>query len=231
MTTTTDQTLALLARHHRDGEHFAQMVKDSFHERFDENFWAAWDHWIGPVLPATPTVLDLGAGPGQFVAVIPERYPGATAVGIEYAPYMLAAAVAMPPGATLISQDLHDPQLPLASGSVDAVLASVVLHEMTQPIRALQEMGRCLRPGGRAYILDWVRAPLATYVTHQSSVTAVFDPATPTSTLEDLFTHFIEHNRFTVADLAWMLDHTGFDVIHQEVVKEGRYARLVAQRR
>jgi SAM-dependent methyltransferase len=42
-------------------------------------------------------------------------------------------------------------ELPLASGTVDLVLGGLFLH-FTEPVRALQEMARVVRPGGRVAI-------------------------------------------------------------------------------
>ena len=61
------QTQAMLAKHHRDGERFAEMMKKGFAERFDDDFWAEWAKWIAPVYSSKPVVLDLGAGPGMFM--------------------------------------------------------------------------------------------------------------------------------------------------------------------
>ena len=143
------QTQEMLAKHHRDGEAFAQLMKDTFEERFGDEFWALWQANIGPVLPEKPTILDLGTGPGMLLKAFAERYPGVRAIGVECAPYMLNASVELPVGCEIISADLHDPHLPLAEGSVDAAIASVVLHEMHQPVRAMQEVHRCLKRGGR----------------------------------------------------------------------------------
>ncbi len=226
-----EQTQAMLARHHRDGERFAQMMKESFVGRFDEPFWSAWAEWVEPAYSENPVVLDLGAGPGLFVSALAERSPGIRAVGVECAPYMLEAAGEMPEGAELIVDDLHEPQLPFADGEVDAVMASVVLHEMNQPVLALQEVHRCLRPGGRIYIADWVRAPLEVYLRAQlESDEAVFDGSKDVQGLDDLFIHFIEHNRFSREDLIYMLNRCGFAVLHTELLREGRYARIVAER-
>ncbi len=225
------ETQAMLARHHRDGERFARMMKESFERRFDEAFWSDWEHWITPTYSERPVILDLGAGPGMFVKAVAERYPLARVVGVECAPYMLDAAEVLPDNGEMFCDDLHDPHLPLESGSVDAAMASVVLHEMNQPVRALQELARCLRPGGRLLILDWVRAPLEVYVRNQTEEERVFDPDTPVDELEDLFVHFIEHNRFSREDLFYLLNRTGFAVIDSAVTREGRYGRIVAERR
>jgi len=226
-----EQTQAMLAKHHRDGERFAEMMKQGFADRFNEEFWAEWSHWITPVYSAQPVVLDLGAGPGMFIKALAERTPGMRAIGIECAPYMLEAATDLPEGAEIITEDLHDPQLPLEDNSVDAAMASVVLHEMSQPLRTLQEMQRCLKPGGRLYILDWVRAPLETYIRAQTEEARVFDRDTSVEELEDLFIHFIEHNRFSREDLIYMLNMCGFSVLHSRIMTEGRYAQIIAEKR
>lgn len=225
------QTQAMLAKHHRDGARFAELMKQGFAERFNETFWNEWARWVEPVYSDTPVVVDLGAGPGLFIKALTERTPGLRAIGVECAPYMLEAAVALPPRCQMISEDLHDPHLPLDDNSVDAVMASVVLHEMSQPLRTLMEMQRILKPGGRFYILDWVRAPLEIYVRHQTEEARVFDRTTPVEELEDLLVHFIEHNRFSREDMFYMLNHTGFAVLNSSLMKEGRYARIVAEKR
>lgn len=44
--------------------------------------------------------------------------------------------------------------LPLADGEVDTVLANMVLHHAPDPQRAIREMARPLKPGGRLVITD-----------------------------------------------------------------------------
>jgi len=223
------QTQTMLAKHHRDGEAFVQLMKDTYTGRFNDDFWDLWNTRMAPVLSESPVILDLGTGPGTFLRDIRKRHPQARAIGVECAEYMLAAANDLPEGCEIITADLHDPQLPLADNSVDVVVASVVLHEMHQPVRTLQEMQRCLKPGGIFYVMDWVRAPLAQYLA--DSELAVFDRQTPGEELEDLFIHFIEHNRFSIDDLAFMLENTGFHVLEKTPLKEGRMARLVAEKK
>ncbi len=225
------QTRDMLARHHRDGERFAEIMKEGFEARFNDAFWEDWDRWVSPVYSTKPVVLDLGAGPGMFVKALAERTPGIRAIGVECAPYMLDAAVALPEGAEIIIDDLHDPHLPLENDSVDAAMASVVLHEMNQPLRTLQEVRRCLKSGGRLYILDWVRAPLETYIHAQTEESQVFDQRTSVEELDNLFIHFMEHNRFSREDLIYMLNMCGFAVLHSRIMKEGRYALIVAEKR
>lgn len=224
------RTREMLARHHRDGVEFVQLMRDTFAGRFDEGFWQAWQRWISPCLGGTPVILDLGTGPGLFLREAVARHPGARAIGVECAPYMLEAARAdLPAGCEILEEDLHDPQLPLKDGSVDAALAAVVLHEMTQPVRALREVRRCLRPGGRLMVYDWVRAPLEHYLAGEER--DVFDPEMTLAELEDTFTHFIEHNRFSIDDLGFLLEGLGFKVLDSVTLRGGQFARIVAERR
>ncbi len=222
------QTQDMLAKHHRDGAAFAQMMKDTFDGRFNDDFWAMWARDIEPALSDEPVILDLGTGPGMLLRALAARYPRLRAIGVECADYMLAAADELPAGCEIITADLHDPHLPLDDGSVDAAVASVVLHEMHQPVRALQEVARCLKPGGRLYVLDWVRAPLKQYL--EEAELDVFAPDTPLDALEDLFIHFIEHNRFSADDLVFLLENTGFRALQTTMLKDGRQARLIAEK-
>ena len=223
------QTQEMLAKHHRDGEAFVELMKETHAGRFNDAFWAVWAERVEPILPEQPVVLDLGTGPALFLKEVAQRHPKIKAIGVECAEYMLNATKDLPENCEIITADLHDPQLPLADDSVDAVVASVVLHEMHQPIRTMQEMQRCLKPGGIFYVMDWVRAPLSQYL--EESELAVFDRKTDLGELEDLFIHFIEHNRFSIDDLAFMLENTGFRILEKTPLKNGQMARLVAEKK
>jgi ubiquinone/menaquinone biosynthesis C-methylase UbiE len=228
MSEAVKKTQEMLAKHHRDGEVFAQLMKDTFASRFNEAFWAFWEECIRPHLSDSPAVLDLGTGPGLFLRALVGRYPEIKAYGVECAPYMLDAVDSLPDNAKIITADLHDPHLPLEDNSVDAAVASVVLHEMHQPVKTLFEIQRCLKPGGVFYILDWVRAPLDIYL--ENSDVKPFDRNTSAAALEDLFVHFIEHNRFSREDLEFLLRNTGFDIVESTPLLGGRQARLLAKK-
>lgn len=229
MSETIEKTQLMLARHHRDGETFAQLMKETFEGRFNETFWTLWEETVRPFLSDSPLVLDLGTGPGMFLRALIERYPEVRAYGVECAPYMLDAVESLPEKAKVITADLHDPHLPLEDSSVDAAVASVVVHEMHQPVKTLFEIHRCLKPGGVFYILDWVRAPLEVYL--QNSDVDVFDKDASAEALEDLFVHFIEHNRFSQADLEFLLHNTGFEIMESMPLLEGRQARILAKKK
>lgn len=224
-------TQEMLAAHHRDGAHFAELMKESFSGRFNDDFWSAWTRLVEPALSAAPTLMDLGSGPGLLLRALNERHPKADVIGVECAPYMLEAMGELPEKVRVFAQDLHDPKFDLADGAVDAATAVVVIHEMNQPVMALRELHRVLKKGGRLLLQDWVRAPLSAYFDAQlEDPNAVFDGSKTPEQLSDLFVHFVEHNRFTTDDLVFLLQKTGFVLLERSEYRGGRFARLVAER-
>ncbi|HEY5602356.1 MAG TPA: class I SAM-dependent methyltransferase [Gammaproteobacteria bacterium] len=222
------QTQSMLAKHHGDGGEFAQLMEASYASRFNEQFWRMWERDIMPLLPPQPVVVDLGTGPATFIKHLVVKYPAIKAYGVECAPYMLQAVGQLPANAEVIEADLQDPQLPFTDNSVDAAIASVVVHEMHQPIRMFREMRRVLKPGARFYIYDWVRAPLQNYLRFMDN--NPFDESLSLESLEDMFVHFIEHNRFSLDDLVFMIKNTGFQVINSALQNQGQHASLLVEK-
>lgn len=52
---------------------------------------------------------------------------------------------------------MKDHKIPLADGSVDAVVLSPVLHESKQPVQLLQEVGRVLKADGWVAAIEWIK--------------------------------------------------------------------------
>lgn len=95
---------------------------------------------LGP-LPGR-TVADIGCGTGRFLQILARH--GATVIGIDSDPRMLAIAATRGPA---VRGDAH--QLPLAGNSVDAAVTIASLEFTADPAAALTEMTRIVRPGGR----------------------------------------------------------------------------------
>lgn len=224
-------TVSLLEQHHR-GAAFSDLMVQTTPSRFDAEFWAFWQAHLDPVIPAQPTLLDLGTGPGLALKAWAERYPQGRYLGVDLMPYMLDKArhlLAGISGVELFPADLHDPQVPLDPESVDVIQTVVVVHEMIQPIRLLQAAYGWLKPGGRLLLVDWIRAPIRVYFDTETEA-QLFDPATPIDMLADRITHFCEHNRYGLDDLIWMLEHVGFRILAQQTYRQDRFARIVAEK-
>ncbi|MFB3883462.1 MAG: DUF5714 domain-containing protein [Armatimonadota bacterium] len=114
-----------------------------------------------PVLAAAPaegeTVLDLGSGAGME-AFIASRLVGAKGrvIGVDMTPDMLRfaseasrrVAQRVGYGNVFFTRGLLE-ALPLASGSVDAVISNCVINLSPEKLKVFAEIRRVLRPGGR----------------------------------------------------------------------------------
>lgn len=99
-------------------------------------------------------VLDVGCGTGALLDVLARTYPQAALIGVDPVPEMLAIARRrLPPAVGL--REAWAQELPFEQDSFDVVLSCNMFHFIRQPLAALREMGRVLRPGGELVITDW----------------------------------------------------------------------------
>jgi SAM-dependent methyltransferase len=95
-------------------------------------------------------LLDVCCGPGMLSAAAADR--GASAVGLDF-PGVVALARKLVPEADFQSGDANE--LPFADNSFDAVVCGYGIMHVPDPEKAMQEMLRVLRPGGRAALSVW----------------------------------------------------------------------------
>ena len=108
-------------------------------------------------------VLDAGCGPGLYAAELVTR--GAAFVqGIDISPEMIRLAEEAVRGPVAFRvHDLAQPLDWLEAASFDAAVMALVIHHLDDRVRALQEIARVLRPGGRLVVSthhptgDWLR--------------------------------------------------------------------------
>jgi len=96
-------------------------------------------------------VLDLACGPGVVAAAAAKR--GAIPMGFDFSSAMLALARAAHPGIRFEEGDAEE--LSFADGSFDAVVANFGIHHVSDPVQALSEARRVLRPGGHVAFTAW----------------------------------------------------------------------------
>lgn len=115
-----------------------------------------WMPWVFDQLdlPANSAVLDVGCGPCDLWAENADRIPdGWRIVLSDFSPGMLQQARdGLRPVARPFTFWCADAQaLPFASGRFDAVIANHMLYHVPDRARAIAEMHRVLKPGGRLY--------------------------------------------------------------------------------
>ena len=95
-------------------------------------------------------IADIGCGPGAFAEALAAR--GARVTAVDSARAMLDAVAARDLGCEVVQADAAE--LPLASGSHDAACMVQVLEYVRDPVAALREAARVVRPGGVVLAAD-----------------------------------------------------------------------------
>ncbi|MGE3410097.1 MAG: class I SAM-dependent methyltransferase, partial [Pirellulales bacterium] len=100
-------------------------------------------------LPDNASIADVGCGRGRYLQHLATWLPRARLVGVDLSERWCRE---MPRGVEARAGSLL--RIPAADGEFDAVLAIESLEHSLLPRRALREMFRVLRPGGRLLIID-----------------------------------------------------------------------------
>jgi ArsR family transcriptional regulator len=103
------------------------------------------------------TVADVGTGTGFVAAGVASR--AGRVVAVDNSRAMLDVARAILDALGLPNVELIEGEvtaLPLASGSVDAAFANMVMHHAEELAAVLEEMARVVKPGGSVAVVDAV---------------------------------------------------------------------------
>ncbi len=106
-------------------------------------------------------VVDVCTGTGALAAALRRRVgPTGRVTGVDFTPAMLEEARRRVPGVAFVAGDAR--ALPLPSASQDAATMAFGLRNIDQPVAALAELHRVVRPGCRVVVLEFtqVRLPL-----------------------------------------------------------------------
>lgn len=133
-------------------------IYDAWHAQLpvDEGTCTPWHRMVGESLVdsdlAAKTVLEIGCGRGGFACWLAQKYPDVRLYAADFS----ATAVAMGRSAALAA-GLHGIDwyvadilaLPWRDASFDTVISCETIEHVESPRRAIRELARVLRPGGR----------------------------------------------------------------------------------
>ena len=106
-------------------------------------------------LPAAPRILDAGCGTGEIASRLAALYPDAKVLGVDVLDPPLAIARRrhgeLAPRLTFENRSIFGLDLP--PGTFDLAVCRHVIHGIPEPERALAELVRVTRPGGRLHVL------------------------------------------------------------------------------
>lgn len=103
--------------------------------------------------------VDVACGPGHTTAALAGRLGGGRALGVDFAPEMVALAESRFGGRDDVTFAVDDAErLSLTPGSADVLSCSFGLMYCYDAAAALHSAGRTLRPGGKMLQVVWGRA-------------------------------------------------------------------------
>ncbi|MBD2034920.1 class I SAM-dependent methyltransferase [Leptolyngbya sp. FACHB-321] len=141
-------------------------VRDQYNqmaERYDRR-WSRYlfntlsflKDWVA-IVPES-TVLDIGCGTGEFERLVLSEQPEHTMVGVDLSEGMLEMAQQKCRDYPHVSfQKASVVALPFVDRSFDVIVSASAFHYFDDPIAALKEMQRLLKPNGEIVILDWCK--------------------------------------------------------------------------
>ena len=161
--------LSSVPEHDHDLEGAAQVLADRRQStaRFFDELAADWTRMSREILGELDlgrtilghlgdpgTVVDLGCGPGLMLGHLAGR--AGQVIGVDNSARMLEAAAKLVPEGPAVSLRIGDLEhLPLRDAEADTAIMSLVLHHLAAPQAGITEMGRVLRPGGQAIVVDF----------------------------------------------------------------------------
>ncbi|MGC1453316.1 MAG: methyltransferase domain-containing protein [Candidatus Sulfotelmatobacter sp.] len=122
-------------------------------DKVDAPSWIS--KYLEPHLQDAKAILSVGCGPGVFLRELAEIHPGAEFVGVDLSSERIHDAESRLRGVPNARVQLGDAQaLPFESGSFDFIFCRFLMEYLPDKPKALQEMVRICRSGGKILLQD-----------------------------------------------------------------------------
>jgi len=178
------------------------------------NAWIWRAATVKAVAPkAGEKILDLAAGTGTSSAALAKS--GADVTAADFSPGMIEVGRRKHPGITFVEADAMN--LPFADNEFDAVTISFGLRNIEDPKKALSEMFRVLKPGGRLVVCEFSKPPRAIFRAGYTAYMRFIMPAVVDAASSDrlLPTVIVGRGAASATPAAWV-SHAGRVIVGVE---------------
>ncbi|MBD2679398.1 MULTISPECIES: class I SAM-dependent methyltransferase [Nostoc] len=144
------------------------------------------------------TVLDVACGTGEFEKLLLTENSTLKIVGVDISEKMLAIAQEKCKIYPQVSfHTASASALPFADNSFDVIVSASSFHYFNDPLAALIEMKRVLKPNGKVVILDWCKDYLFCQIL--DIILKIFDPAHQQCYTQEEFHSFLTCANFVIS--------------------------------
>ena len=164
---------------------------------------------VSEILPAGSQILEVAPGPG-YLAVALARIRKYQIVGLDISKSFveISQAKAKEAGVAVDFRHGNASNMPFDAGSLDLIICRAAFKNFTEPLQALHEMHRVLKPGGKALIMDLRRdASLEDIKTHLNSLDLSW---INTLITKWTFKLFLLKNAYTSGEIRQFVSQTSF---------------------
>jgi ubiquinone/menaquinone biosynthesis C-methylase UbiE len=178
-------------------------------------------------LPTNARVLEIAPGPGYLCIALAKLGPyKITGLDISQSFVQMAAESARREGVTARFIHGSASDIPLEDGLFDLIVCRAAFKNFTEPLKALNEMHRVLKPQGRAVIIDLRKD--ASWQEVEAYVDGLHLSATNTWMTKFTFKHMLLKRAYSEAQMSALAAQSDFkscDIVKSAVGMEVRLLR------
>jgi ubiquinone/menaquinone biosynthesis C-methylase UbiE len=163
---------------------------------------------VNDTLPAGSRVLEVAPGPGYLAIELAKRGYHVVGLDISASFVQIAQAKAKQAGVAVDFQRGNASAMPLNSETFDFIVCRAAFKNFTEPVRAIEEMYRVLKPGRKALIVD-LRGDASTEDIN-TAIKGMRLSSINTLLTKWTFKYFLLRNAYTSEDIRQMVAQTRF---------------------